>query len=181
MLCNSASGGSSCADVYMESGFVAIFLGFENLWYLLFRENRRKQAKIQGNVHNRRDILYERQTNTASYITIKIVISYKISRIFFFFLSFSLQYTLNWTEIIFPQYTRSKTQKFFPFSQFFLHFCCSLYDVGIPTDLFLYYISSSFRLMWPSTVNCLRFASLASAWRRQMTSLWFRELPLSTV
>lgn len=99
----------------------------------------------------------------ASYITIKIVISYKISRILFFFFSFFFFFFFCFTSV-YPElklsfYTRSKTE-IFSFSQFFLHFCC--YDVGIPTDLFLYYTSSSFRLMLPSTGNSLGSFALCS-------------------
>jgi hypothetical protein len=84
MLLRGTSGGCSCDGVYMNSDFVAFFLGFKYLWYLLFREQT--QASENPREHTQRcDILCERQTNTASYITIKIVvISYKISRIFFF-------------------------------------------------------------------------------------------------
>lgn len=42
----------SCADASMRSAFVAVFLGFQHLWYfprIYYLENRRKQAKIQGN------------------------------------------------------------------------------------------------------------------------------------
>lgn len=36
-----------------------------NIYGIYYLENRRKQAKIQGNIHNGIDILYERQTNTS--------------------------------------------------------------------------------------------------------------------
>lgn len=36
-----------------------------NIYGIYYLENRRKQAKIQGNIHNGTDILYERQTNTS--------------------------------------------------------------------------------------------------------------------
>lgn len=162
----------------MRSGFVAVFLGFVYLWYLLFREQTQASENPRERTPRHRYILYgerkkiQRLTPKASYITIKIVISYKISRIFFFFcfsFLFLFHFGIPWTEIIFL-YPKLK-QNFFLFS-FFLTFL--LYDVGIPTDLFLYYTSSSFRLMLPSTGNSRRSPrhSVGRQWPRLTREPW---------
>lgn len=81
----------------------------------------------------------------ASYITIKIVISYKISRIFFFLsFSFSLRYTLNWNYLSIPEVK----QKFFPFlifsyisavwCRYTYRFIFILYFFVIPTNVAVY-------------------------------------------
>lgn len=46
------SGETSCNGFHMESGFVAFFLGFKYLWYLLFREQT--QASENPREHTQR-------------------------------------------------------------------------------------------------------------------------------
>lgn len=68
-----------------RSAFMAIFLGLYiyGIYYLENREKRRKQAKIQGNLYTQNErSLHHYILDIKHYI--KIVISYKISRVYSF-------------------------------------------------------------------------------------------------
>jgi hypothetical protein len=109
---------SSYTVDYSHCMFVSCFVRWRFIWDRLlwphssasyiygiyYLENRRKQAKIQGNIYNSILYMFEKTQNspTQSYrmalvYYYKIVISYKISRIFILFSSSRLR--IPWTEL----------------------------------------------------------------------------------
>lgn len=66
MILNETSGKTSCIDVCMESGFVAVFLGFEFIWYLLFREQTQASENPRERIQ-RCDILHERHQHSLAH------------------------------------------------------------------------------------------------------------------
>lgn len=120
-------------DVASNSAFVAVFLGSQHLWYfprIYYLENRRKQAKIQGNLHNstERYSIWNNQTNTIMIgYYYEVVISLLTVHILFFS---SFCYTLNWNYLSsLRSYMRSKTENVFFSSLFFLITLISSYSI----------------------------------------------------
>lgn len=65
MLLIAASGVPSCAGLYMESGYVAVFLGFKYLWYLLFREQTQASENPREHTQRHRYSIWKTETNTS--------------------------------------------------------------------------------------------------------------------